>query len=179
MSRVLERYRKEVVPTLSKQFNYRNVMQVPRLTKIVLNTGVGEATQDAKAIEHVVYAMTQISGQKPVVTKSKKAIASFKLRVGQPIGVMVTLRNRRMYDFFDRLVSVALPRVKDFRGTPRKGFDGRGSYTMGIQEQIVFPEIELDKLDKVRGLNVTFVTNARSDDEGRALLTALGLPFRK
>ncbi|NLF25550.1 MAG: 50S ribosomal protein L5 [Deltaproteobacteria bacterium] len=179
MSRVLERYRKEVVPTLSKQFNYRNVMQVPRLTKIVLNTGVGEATQDAKAIEHVVYAMTQISGQKPVVTKSKKAIASFKLRVGQPIGVMVTLRNRRMYDFFDRLVSVALPRVKDFRGTPRKGFDGRGSYTMGIKEQIVFPEIELDKLDKVRGLNVTFVTNARSDDEGRALLTALGLPFRK
>ena len=179
MSRMLERYRKEVVPALSKQFNYSNAMQVPRLTKIVLNTGVGEATQDGKAIDYVVYAMTQITGQKPVVTKSKKAIASFKLRVGQPIGVMVTLRNRQMYDFFDRLVSVALPRVKDFRGTPRKGFDGRGSYTMGIKEQIVFPEIELEKLDKVRGLNVTFVTNAKSDDEGRALLAALGLPFRK
>jgi large subunit ribosomal protein L5 len=179
MSRVLERYRKEVVPALMKEFKYSNPMQVPKLKKIVLNTGVGEATQNSKALEFVTYAMTQISGQKPVITRAKKAIASFKLRAGLPIGVMVTMRNERMYDFFDRLVSVALPRVKDFRGTPRKGFDGRGSYTMGIKEQIVFPEIELEKLDKIRGLNVTFVTDARTDEEGRALLAALGLPFRK
>jgi len=179
MSRVLERYRKEVVPALTKEFKYNNVMQVPKLVKIVLNAGVGEATQNSKALDHVVYAMTQISGQKPVVTKAKKAVASFKLRAGQPIGVMVTLRKRRMYDFFDRLVSVALPRVKDFRGTPRKGFDGFGNYTMGIKEQIVFPEIDIDKLDKVRGLHVTFVTSAKTDEEGRALLAALGLPFRK
>ena len=179
MSRVLERYRKAVVPAMMKEFGYANVMQVPKLKKIVLNAGVGEATQNAKAIDHVVYAMTQLSGQKPLVTRSRKAIAAFKLRANQPIGVMVTLRRKRMYDFFDRLVSVALPRVKDFRGTPRKGFDGRGSYTMGIKEQIVFPEIDLEKIDKVRGMNVTFVTSAKSDEEGRSLLAALGMPFRK
>jgi large subunit ribosomal protein L5 len=179
MSRVLDNYRKTVVPALMQEFKYSNTMQVPKLKKIVLNSGVGEATQNAKALEYVNYAMTQISGQKPVITRSRKSIASFKLREGQAIGVMVTLRNERMYDFFDRLVSVALPRVKDFRGTPRKGLDGRGSYTMGIKEQIVFPEIELEKLDKIRGLNITFVTNAKTDEEGRALLAAMGLPFRK
>ena len=178
MSRVNDKYKKEVVPALMKEFKYTSPMQVPRLKKIVLNTGVGEMTQNGKAMDFAVYAMTRLSGQKPLVTRSKKSIASFKLRANLPIGCTVTLRNQRMWEFFDRLVSVALPRVRDFRGTPTKGFDGRGNYTLGLKEQIVFPEIEMDKLDKIRGLDITFVTSAETDEEGKALLTQLGLPFR-
>jgi len=162
-----------------KKFNYSSPMQVPRLLKIVLNTGVRDAVANGKAIGFVEYAMTQISGQKPVVTKAKKSIAAFKLREGLPIGVMVTMRKHRMYEFLDRFVSVALPRVRDFRGTPRKGFDGRGNYTMGLREQIVFPEIDIDKLDAVRGLDITFVTTAKTDEEGFELLEMMGMPFRK
>ena len=179
MSRVYENYKKDVVPALMKQFNYRTRMQVPKLEKIVLNVGVGESVNNSKAMDFVVYALTQIAGQKPVVTRAKKAIATYKTRKGLPIGCMVTLRRKRMYDFFDRLVSVALPRVRDFRGVPTRGFDGRGNYTMGVREQIVFPEVVMEKLDKVRGLDITFVTSAKNDDEGRALLTQLGVPFRK
>ncbi len=179
MKRAKEKYKSEVVAKLKESFKYSSVMEVPKLDKIVLNSGVGEAIGNSKAIENVVYAMTQISGQKPVVTKAKKSIASFKLREGMPIGVKVTLRGDRMYDFFERLVSVALPRVRDFRGTPTKGFDGYGNYTLGLKEQIVFPEVDLDKLDKVRGLDITFVTTAKSNDEGRALLQNMGMPFRK
>ena len=178
MNRVYENYKKAVVPALIKQFGYSSPMEVPRLTKIVLNSGVGEVTSNSKAMEYAVYALTQISGQKPVITKSRKSIANFKLREGLPIGCVVTLRRERMYDFFDRLVSVALPRVRDFRGTPLKGFDGRGNYTVGLREQIVFPEVVVDKLDKIRGMDVTFVTTARTDEEGRALLGLLGMPFR-
>lgn len=178
MSRLRETYKDKVVPALMQEFKYSSKMQVPRLQKIVINCGVGDVTANAKAMDYVVYAVTQISGQKPVVTRAKKAIAAFKLREGLPIGCTVTLRRERMYDFLDRLVSVALPRVRDFRGIPRKGFDGRGNYTLGIKEQIVFPEVSVEKLDKVRGLDITFVTSARSDDEGRALLTQLGMPFR-
>jgi len=179
MSRVHDNYKKKIVPELMNDFKYTTPMQVPKLLKIVVNTGVGEITQNSKAMEYVVYAMTQLSGQKPRVSRSKKAIAGFKLRAGLPIGCMVTLRRQRMYDFFDRLVSVALPRVRDFRGTPRSGFDGRGNYTMGLKEQTVFPEINMEKLDKVRGMDITFVTTAKSDEEGRVLLEKLGLPFRK
>lgn len=179
MSRLREHYAKTVVPELMKKFGYSSPMQVPKLTKIVLNSGVGETSVNAKAIDFAVYALTQISGQKPMVTRSRKAIAGFKLKENQAIGCMVTMRNRRMYDFFDRLVSVALPRVRDFKGTPPNGFDGRGNYTLGLKEQIVFPEIVMDKLDKVRGLDVTFVTTAKTDEEGRALLGLLGMPFRK
>jgi len=178
-SRVLEQYKGKVIPVLREKYKYTSVMQVPKLEKIVLNCGVGETTTNSKAIDYVVYAMRQISGQQPVVTRAKKSIAAFKLREGLPIGVKVTLRGRRMYDFFDRLVAIALPRVRDFRGTPRKGFDGRGNYTLGLKEQIVFPEVNLDKLDKIRGMDVTFVTTAESDDEGHDLLSNLGLPFRK
>lgn len=179
MNRVRKRYEDTVVPKLKEEFNYGNVMQVPKLKKIVLNSGLGEAVQNSKVIDHAVYAMTQISGQKPVVTKAKKSIAGFKLREGMPIGCKVTLRGARMYDFFDRFVSIALPRVRDFRGTPTKGFDGRGNYTMGIKEQIVFPEIDIDKVDKIRGMDVTFVTSAETDKEARVLLSELGIPFRK
>jgi large subunit ribosomal protein L5 len=179
MSRIKERYREKVVPELMKEFGYKNQMSVPKLQKIVLNAGVGESVANSKAMEFVVYGLTQISGQKPVVKKAKKSIANFKLREGMPIGCMVTLRRDRMYDFFDRLVTVALPRVRDFKGTPKRGFDGRGNYTLGIREQIVFPEIDMDKLDRIRGLNITFVTSAKTDDEGKALLKNLGIPFRK
>ncbi|MBX7138420.1 MAG: 50S ribosomal protein L5 [Oligoflexia bacterium] len=179
MSRLYQQYKEKIVPELKNQFKYTSAMQVPRLEKIVINCGVGDTTTNAKAMDYVVYAITNISGQKPVVKKAKKAIAAFKLREGLPIGCMVTLRRKRMYDFMDRLVSVALPRVRDFRGTPTKGFDGRGNYTLGLKEQIVFPEIVLEKLDKVRGMDITFVTSARTDEEGRALLTQLGMPFRK
>jgi large subunit ribosomal protein L5 len=179
MSRVRDQYKNNVVKALMDEFKYSSPMQVPKLKKIVLNSGVGECTTNAKAMEYVEYAMKQISGQKPVIKKSKKSIAGFKLRENQPVGCCVTLRGQRMYDFFDRLVSVALPRVRDFRGIPRKGFDGRGNYTLGLKEQIVFPEINIDKLDKIRGMDITFVTSAESDDEGRALLTHLGMPFRK
>ena len=178
MNRLLEHYQKNVVPALMKQFSYSSPMQVPRLEKIVLNAGVGEVTQNGKAIDYAVYAMTQISGQKPIVTRSKKAISNFKLREGLPIGCVVTLRKERMYDFLDRLVSVALPRVRDFRGTAPKGFDGRGNYTLGLREQIAFPEVVMEKLDKVRGMDITFVTSAQSDEEGKALLQQLGMPFR-
>jgi large subunit ribosomal protein L5 len=179
MSRIAEHYKQNVVPALMKKFNYSSPMQVPKLVKVVLNTGVRDAVNNSKAIQFVEYAMTQISGQKPVVTRARKSIAAFKLREGLPIGVMVTLRKQRMNEFLDRLFTVALPRVRDFRGVPRKGFDGRGNYTMGIKEQIVFPEIELEKLDTVRGLDVTFVTTAKTDEEGLELLELMGMPFRK
>lgn len=179
MNRVQKRYQEEAVGQLKSEFQYKNVMQVPKLQKIVLNTGLGEAVQNSKVIDSAVYAMTQISGQKPVVTRAKKSIAGFKLREGMPIGCKVTLRNERMYDFLDRLISVALPRVRDFRGTPTKGFDGRGNYTIGIKENIVFPEIEIDKIDKIRGLDITFVTSAETDAEARSLLRHLGMPFKK
>ena len=178
MNRVKERYKAEVVPALTKQFKYTTPMQVPKLSKIVLNVGVGEATQNSKAMEYVEYALSRITGQKPMITRSRKSIANFKLREGQPVGCTVTLRRERMYSLLDRLISVALPRVRDFRGISKKGFDGRGNYTMGIKEQIVFPEIEVDKLDKIRGLDITFVTTAKTNEEGRALLTLLGMPFR-
>lgn len=178
-NRLQEKYRSEVVPALMKEFEYKNPNEVPKLQKIVLNVGMGEAVQNSKCIEYGVYALTQISGQKPIVTKAKKSIAGFKLREGMPIGCKVTLRQDRMYHFLDRLVSVALPRVRDFRGTPKKGFDGRGGYTFGVKEQIVFPEVKMDKLDKVRGMNVSFVTTAKTDKEAQALLKHLGLPFRK
>lgn len=177
--RLTKKYKEEVVPALVKEFNFKSPMQVPKLTKIVINTGVGEAVQNSKAIQSVEYCLRQISGQKPVVTKARKAIAAFKLREGLPIGCMVTLRQKRMYDFLDRFLTVALPRVRDFRGIPRKGFDGRGNYTMGLKESIVFPEIEIEKLDKIRGMDITFVTTAKNDEEARALLSQLGLPFRQ
>lgn len=179
MTRLYENYKSKIVPELMKEFEFSSPMQVPKLQKIVLNAGVGEAVNNSKAIEYAEYAMTQISGQKVVITKSKKAIANFKLKENQPIGAMVTLRGDRMYSFLDRLISVALPRVRDFRGTPKKGFDGRGNYTLGLKEQIVFPEVVMERLDKIRGMDITFVTTAKNDDEGRALLTHLGLPFRK
>jgi large subunit ribosomal protein L5 len=179
MSIAKKKYNDEVVPALMDEFKYKSKMQVPHLEKIVLNCGVGEAVVNGKAMDHVVYALTQISGQKPVVTRAKKSIASFRLREGMPIGCKVTLRSARMFDFFDRLVNVALPRVRDFRGTPTKGFDGRGNYTLGVTEQIVFPEVDIDKLDKIRGMDITFVTSAKTDDEGRSLLQNMGIPFRK
>lgn len=179
-SQLLQKYKKDVIPALMKEFKYSTPMQVPRLLKIVLNCGVGEATGNVKTIDYAVYGLTQISGQKPVVNRSKKAIAVFKLRENLPIGVSVTMRRDRMWHFLERLITVALPRVRDFRGVPTRGFDGRGNYTMGVHEQIVFPEVVMEKLDnKVRGMDVTFVTTARTDEEGRALLTHLGLPFKK
>jgi large subunit ribosomal protein L5 len=176
--RLKKKYSDEVVPALMQEFKYSSPMQVPKLVKVVLNTGVGETVQNPKAMQAVEYSMRQITGQKPVVTKSRKAIAAFKLREGLPIGCMVTLRNKRMYDFLDRMMSVALPRVRDFRGIPRKGFDGRGNYTLGLKESIVFPEVEIEKLDKIRGMDITFVTTAKNDEEARSLLTKLGFPFR-
>ena len=178
MNRLLEQYQKTVVPALMKEFKYSSPMQVPKLVKIVLNCGVGEVTSNSKAIEYAVYAMTQISGQKPVITRSKKSIANFKLRQGLPIGCVTTLRKERMFEFLDRLISIALPRVRDFRGTPQKGFDGRGNYTLGLKEQVAFPEVVMDKLDKIRGMDITFVTTAKTDEEGKALLSHLGMPFR-
>lgn len=179
MSRLADHYNEKVVPALMEKFEYSSPMQVPKLVKIVLNTGVKDAVANQKAIQFVEYAMSTISGQKPVVTRAKKSIAAFKLREGLPIGVMVTMRKKRMYEFMDRFISVALPRVRDFRGIPRRGFDGRGNYTMGIREQIVFPEIVIDKLDTIRGLDVTFVTTAKTDEEGQLLLELMGMPFRK
>jgi len=179
MTRFADHYRDNVVPALMKKFNYSSPMEVPKLLKIVLNSGVRDAVTNSKSIQFVEYAMTQISGQKPVVTRAKKSIAAFKLREGLPIGVMVTMRKQRMYEFMDRFVSVALPRVRDFRGIPRRGFDGRGNYTMGLKEQIVFPEIDIDKLDTMRGLDITFVTTAKTDQEGFELLELMGMPFRK
>jgi large subunit ribosomal protein L5 len=177
-SRLRERYHKELLPALIKDLGCCNVWQVPRLQKITINMGLGEALQNAKVLDAAVEELTAVSGQKPVVTKSRKAIANFKLRENQAIGCMVTLRGDRMYEFFDRLVNVALPRVRDFRGVSDKSFDGRGNYALGVREQLIFPEINLDKIDKVRGMTVCIVTSARTDAEGRALLKAMGMPFR-
>jgi large subunit ribosomal protein L5 len=177
-TRLKKKYKDEVVPQLMKDFGFNNVMQVPKLDRIVVNMGLGEAVQNAKLIESAAEELTAITGRKPVVTRAKKSIASFKLREGMPIGVMVTLRGDQMYDFLDRLVSIALPRTRDFKGTSPKAFDGRGNYTLGIKEQIVFPEINYDRIDRIKGMNVTFVTTAQNDDQGRALLRSLGMPFR-
>jgi large subunit ribosomal protein L5 len=179
MARLKERYQKEVAPAIAKEFGIENPMAVPRLSKIVLNMGMGEAVANAKILDTAVEELRAIAGQKPVITKAKKSIASFKLRQGMPIGVMVTLRGEQMYEFFDRLVSVALPRVRDFRGVSPKAFDGRGNYTVGIKEQLIFPEIDFNKVDKLRGMNISIVTTARDDDQARALLKALGMPFRQ
>jgi large subunit ribosomal protein L5 len=176
--RLLEKYRETVIPALSKQFQYKNPMQVPRLEKIVVNMGLGAAVANPKIIDTAVEELKALSGQKPVVTRAKKAIANFKLRAGIPIGAMVTLRSSRMWEFLDRLVSVALPRTRDFKGVSRKAFDGKGNYTLGLREQIIFPEINYDKIDAIKGLNISFVTTAKTDEEGRALLTQLGMPFR-
>jgi large subunit ribosomal protein L5 len=177
--RLQQKYRKEVVPNLMKQFSFGNQLEVPRLMKVTLNMGLGEAVQTPKIIEAAVEEMSAIVGQKPVVTRAKKSIATFKLRQGMPIGVAVTLRKDRMWEFVDRLFTLALPRVRDFRGVSTRSFDGRGNYTLGIKEQIVFPEINYDKIDKIKGMSVTFGTTARTDEHGRALLAALGMPFRK
>jgi large subunit ribosomal protein L5 len=178
MARLKEVYKKEVVPALIKQFGYKSAMEVPRLSKIVLNMGVGEAVADKKILDNAVGDMTKISGQKPVLTKAKKSIAIWKIRTGYPIGCMVTLRQDRMYEFMDRLVSIALPRVRDFRGISGRAFDGRGNYSMGIKEQIIFPEIEYDKIDAIRGMNITIATTAKSDAEAKALLAAFKFPFK-
>jgi len=178
MARLKERYQKEIAPSLAKEFGIKNPMAVPRLDKIVLNMGMGEAIANAKVLDTAVSELTSIAGQKPVITRAKKSIASFKLRQGMPIGVMVTLRGEQMYEFFDRLVSIALPRVRDFRGVSPKAFDGRGNYTIGVREQLIFPEIDFNKVDKLRGMNISIVTTARSDDQARALLKGLGMPFR-
>src|SRR5580692_3302154 len=177
-ARLAGKYREQVIPALTKQFNYKNPMQVPRLQKIVINMGLGAAVANPKIIDSAVQELTAIAAQKPVVTRSKKAIANFKLRAGLPIGAMVTLRRSRMWEFLDRLVTVALPRQRDFKGIPRKAFDGKGNYTLGLREQIIFPEIDYDKIDAIKGLNISFVTTAKSDEEGRALLQQLGMPFR-
>ena len=176
--RLADQYRKEIVPELVKQFGYKSVMEVPRLEKIVLNMGVGEAVNDKKILESAVSDLTLISGQKPIITKARKSIAGFKIRTGYPIGCKVTLRHVRMYEFLDRLISVAIPRVRDFRGISVRAFDGRGNFNMGVKEQIIFPEIEYDKIDALRGLNVTIATSAKTDDEARALLSAFRFPFR-
>ncbi len=178
MSRMQTQYREKVAPELMKKFGYTSVMQVPRITKITLNMGVGEAVNDKKNIEMAVSDMTKIAGQKPVITKSRKAIANFKLREGLGIGCMVTLRGPRMFEFLDRLVNVAFPRVRDFRGVSGRAFDGRGNYNSGLKEQIIFPEIEYDKVDKLRGMNISITTTAKSDDEAKALLAAFRFPFR-
>ncbi|MEN9765931.1 MAG: hypothetical protein RL397_1886 [Pseudomonadota bacterium] len=178
MTRLQEIYRETIAPELMTKFSYGSVMQVPRLTKITLNMGVGEAVGDKKAIEGAVSDLTKIAGQKPVVTKARKAIAGFKIREGYPIGVMVTLRGVRMYEFLDRLVTIALPRVRDFRGISGKAFDGRGNYNIGIKEQIIFPEVEYDKVDAVRGLNISLTTTAQTDDEAKALLSGFRFPFK-
>ncbi|MBS0319005.1 MAG: 50S ribosomal protein L5 [Proteobacteria bacterium] len=178
MARLKDQYKQEVVPALMKQFGYKSIMEVPRIEKIVLNMGVGEAVADKKVLENAVGDLTKITGQKPVVTKARKAIAGFKIREGYPIGCMVTLRQERMFEFLDRLISIALPRVRDFRGISGKGFDGRGNYNMGVKEQIIFPEIEYDKIDALRGMNITITTSAKTDAEAKALLTAFKFPFK-
>lgn len=178
MARLKELYEKEIVPQLVKEFTYKNVMEVPKLEKIVVNMGLGEAIQNIKILDSAVEELAAITGQKAVITKAKKSIASFKLRQGMPIGCMVTLRRAKMFEFLDRLLNVALPRVRDFKGISGTAFDGRGNYTLGIKEQLIFPEISYDKVDKVKGLNVTIVTSAKNDEECKALLRHLGMPFR-
>ena len=178
-ARLHDKFNKEVAPALMKEFNLTNPMAVPRMNKIVVNMGLGEATQNAKIMDPAVNELGQIAGQKPVVTRAKKSIAAFKVREGMPIGAMVTLRGDRMYEFFDRLVNVALPRVRDFRGISTKSFDGRGNFTLGLKDQLIFPEIDYAKVDKMKGMNVTIVTTAKSDNEARALLRHMGMPFRQ
>jgi large subunit ribosomal protein L5 len=178
-TRLREQYRSTVAPTLMKEFEYHNVMQVPRLHKIVVNVGIGEATQNAKALDNAVNDIAQITGQKPIVTRAKKSIAAFRVRTGMPVGVTVTLRGERMYEFLDRLINAALPRLRDFRGVSTRSFDGRGNYTLGLREQLLFPEIDYDKIDKIRGLEVTIVTSARTDQEARRLLELFGMPFQR
>ncbi len=179
MMRLEEKYKNEVVPALQKSLGLENVMQVPRITKVVVNIGLGEALDNAKALDYAVQDLTTITGQKPIITKARKSVAAFKLREGRAIGVKVTLRGDKMWAFLDRLMNVALPRVRDFRGISPNAFDGRGNYTLGIREQLIFPEIDYDKIDKVRGMEVTIVTTARNDEEGRQLLSLLGMPFKK
>jgi large subunit ribosomal protein L5 len=179
MSRLKEKFEKEVLPRLMKENNYRSVMQVPRITKITLNMGLGESTTNAKVLEAALGDMTAIVGQKPVLTKARKSISNFKLRKGVAIGCAVTLRRERMYEFFDRLTNIAMPRIRDFRGVNPKSFDGRGNFNLGLKEQLIFPEIDYDKIDKVRGMTISISTTARTDDEARQLLTELGMPFRK
>ena len=179
MARLKKQYLNELAPQLKQELQLKNVMEVPRVEKVVINMGLGEAIQNIKVLESAVEELTRITGQKAVITRAKRSIASFKLREGMPIGCMVTLRRERAFEFLDRLINVALPRVRDFKGVSPKGFDGRGNYTLGIREQLIFPEIDLEKIDKVKGLNVSIVTSARTDEEGRALLAALGMPFRK
>ncbi len=179
MPRLKEIYRNKVVPELMKEFGYKNIMQVPKLEKIVINMGLGEAVRDIKVIDSAMKDLSAITGQKPVVTRAKKSIASFKLRAGMPIGCKVTLRGARMYEFLDRLINFAMPRIRDFKGVSDKGFDGKGNYTLGIKEQIIFPEVDYDKVDKIRGMNITINTTANTDEEGKALLKQLGMPFKK
>ena len=178
MARLQDQYKAEIVPKLKEKFGYRNVMQVPKLSKVVVNMGLGDAIENVKVIETAAAEIAIITGQKPVVTKARKSIANFKLREGVPIGVMVTLRRDRMYHFLDKLIAIALPRVRDFKGVSPRGFDGRGNYTLGIKEQIMFPEVNYDKIDKIRGMNITIVTTARTDEEGLELLRLMGIPFR-
>ena len=172
-------YHKEVVPALMKHFNYKNIMQVPKLDKIVINMGLGEAIQNIKILDSAMEEIAVITGQRPIITKAKRSIAQFKLRIGMPIGCMVTLRKERMYEFLNRLINVALPRVRDFRGFSPHAFDGRGNYSLGIREQIIFPEIDYDKIDKIKGMNIIIVTTAKTDEEGRELLKLMGMPFRR
>lgn len=178
MAQLKQFYKSDVIPTLTKQFGYDNPMRVPRITKVVLNMGVGEAVGDKKLLDSAVAELTMISGQKPVITLARKSIAGFKIRAGWPIGTKVTLRGQRMYEFLDRLVDISIPRIRDFRGLNPKAFDGRGNYAMGVTEQIIFPEIEYDKIDKIRGLDITITTTAQNDEEGRALLAAMRFPFK-
>ena len=178
-SRLQEKYMKEVAPALMEKFGYKNVMEIPKLDKIVINMGIGDARENPKGLEKAVEEMEIISGQKPVITRAKKSIAGFKLREGAPIGCKVTLRGERMYEFLDKLVNISLPRVRDFRGVSNNSFDGRGNYTLGIKEQLIFPEINFDKVNKLRGMDIVFVTTAKSDEEGRELLAQLGMPFKK
>ncbi len=179
MNRLKEKFNKEITPALMSKFNYKSVMQVPKIEKIVVNMGVGDAVQNAKALDSAVEELSLITGQKPVITRAKKSIAGFRLREGMPIGAKVTLRGERMYHFFDKLISVALPRVRDFRGLSKKSFDGRGNYTLGVREQLIFPEIDYDKVNKVRGMDIVIVTSAKTDEEARELLTLFGMPFQK
>ncbi len=179
MARVREQYKQDVMPALQNEFGYENIYQIPKVEKIVLNIGLGEAVANGRALDAAVGELTAIAGQKPVITRAKKSIASFKLRAGMPIGAVVTLRGDRMYEFLDRLIATALPRIRDFRGVNPNAFDGRGNYTLGLREQIMFPEIDYDKIDKVRGLEISIVTSAKTDEEGRRLLALLGMPFAK
>ena len=179
MPAVLDRFHQEIVPRLREQYRYKSPMQIPRLAKIIINMGLGEAIQNIKILDSATAELSQISGQKPVITRARQSIAAFKLRKGMPIGCMVTLRGNRMYEFYDKLVNVALPRVRDFRGVSPKAMDGRGNYTLGIKEHIIFPEIDYDKIDKIKGMNITIVTTAKTDDEARTLLGLMGMPFKR